>query len=245
MAHIVPVEVAEALGRYVYLLRDPRDGQVFYVGKGVGSRVFAHVAEAAGADPATERAKLHRIRQIESAGLEVEHLIVRSGLATDAEAFVVEQSVIDAFRAQGVPLTNIMGGHESAAHGLATVGAAIARWAAPDAPPRTEPTVMSITNRAWRPDMSDAQIYESTRGHWRVGLRVRTEVRLAMGVAFGVVRGAYVIDDWYKSEQPGEEQRFGFHGHTDPELTARFVGTSVRRLVPEKGAQNPVRLYWP
>ena len=35
--------VIENLGVYIYFLKDPRDGKVFYVGKGVGNRVFSHV----------------------------------------------------------------------------------------------------------------------------------------------------------------------------------------------------------
>lgn len=34
--------VIEKLKYYVYLLQDPRDNSVFYVGKGVGNRVFQH-----------------------------------------------------------------------------------------------------------------------------------------------------------------------------------------------------------
>ena len=34
--------VVEALGHYVYMLKDPRDEEIFYVGRGVGSRLFAH-----------------------------------------------------------------------------------------------------------------------------------------------------------------------------------------------------------
>lgn len=63
----IPYEASQALGFYVYALRDPRDGQVFYVGKGVGDRVFAHQREA---DDSAEvqSAKLQRISHIRRAG---------------------------------------------------------------------------------------------------------------------------------------------------------------------------------
>ena len=38
-----PPGVIEHLGWYVYRLIDPRDGSTFYVGKGKGNRVFAHM----------------------------------------------------------------------------------------------------------------------------------------------------------------------------------------------------------
>lgn len=38
-----PSGVIEHLGWYVYRLIDPRDGSTFYVGKGKGNRVFAHM----------------------------------------------------------------------------------------------------------------------------------------------------------------------------------------------------------
>lgn len=45
-----PLGVAEKLQTYVYRLIDPRDGETFYVGKGRGDRVFAHIREQVGAD---------------------------------------------------------------------------------------------------------------------------------------------------------------------------------------------------
>lgn len=242
-AERIPHEVAEQLGYYVYLLRDPRDQSIFYVGKGVGSRVFAHVADAR-RSAASERAKLARIQAIHDAGLDVDHLFVRTGLPDEDAAYVVEQAVIDAMSAAGVQTTNIMGGHRSEALGLSTVAAAVARLAAPVAPPITQPTVVLVINRAWRRDMNDRQVYEITRGNWRIGQRARQRVGFAFGVAFGVIRGTYRIEGWEPAIQAGEEGRWAFTGRDAPEM-AEYLGTSVRHLIPEKGVQNPVRLYLP
>ena len=38
-----PSDVAQKLKTYVYRLIDPRNGETFYVGKGKGNRVFAHI----------------------------------------------------------------------------------------------------------------------------------------------------------------------------------------------------------
>lgn len=167
-----------------------------------------------------------------------------SGLPTEAEAYLVEQSVIDALAASGVSLRNEVLGHGSSAHGLATVEAAIARHIAPPSPEVTEPTVFFIINRAWRSDMTPDEIYEVTRGHWRIGKQSREAVTYAMGAAFGVVRGVYRIESWFPSTLPGEEARWGFTGVHAPEMDA-FLGTSVRSMVPERSAQNPVRLRIP
>lgn len=101
-----------------------------------------------------------------------------------------------------------------------------------------EATVIFVINRAWSPD-SDAQAtYDATRKYWKVGARTRDRATYALGVAGGVVRGAYRIQEWHQSE---DRSRWGFVGVPAPELHA--VGTSVERLAPPRGAANPVRLY--
>jgi hypothetical protein len=61
---------------YVYHLVDPRDGAVFYVGKGTGDRVGAHESEAR-RGPTVTSAKCNRIRQIWSENLPVGRHIAR------------------------------------------------------------------------------------------------------------------------------------------------------------------------
>ena len=88
-------EVIEQLQYYVYRLIDPRNGQTFYVGKGKGNRVFAHVTDAlknfegvsyTNNDEDDISLKIRQIRDIKNAGLEVIHVIQRYGL-TEKEAF--------------------------------------------------------------------------------------------------------------------------------------------------------------
>lgn len=58
---------------YVYELMDPRDGRVFYVGKGKGRRLHNHEAEAR---RGAHSAKCERIRDIWAAGHEVQRLVL-------------------------------------------------------------------------------------------------------------------------------------------------------------------------
>jgi len=223
----IPPEVADVLGYYVYALRDPRDSKVFYVGKGKGGRINSHVIEA-GKDRESERAKLRTINEIEAAGLEVDLLFLRTGIEDEDAAFAVEQAVIDAFYADRHPLTNLIRGHYSGAHGLATLQVVVARHRAEPCPSIPEPVIMVKIQNGWRPDMSERELYEKTRGHWKIAPRVREQAKYCLGIAYGVVRGAYRIDSWFPSGN-----RWGFNGESAVNLKY-VVGTHVRDVFPNQ-----------
>ena len=60
-------------GYYIYALIDPRDDKVFYIGKGIGNRVFMHEIES-GKSIGSEKMKLKKISDIENAGFSVKKI---------------------------------------------------------------------------------------------------------------------------------------------------------------------------
>jgi len=85
---------------YVYILVDPRDERIFYVGKGIGNRVFDHEKEIVSSP------KNDLINDILSHGLTVKKYIVHSGLK-ESEAYVAETVLNKFLRFMGYNLTNL------------------------------------------------------------------------------------------------------------------------------------------
>ena len=96
---------------YVYELVDPASGEVFYVGRGVGERAYAHEKEAKTLDEETP--KLERIRKIKSSGNNLGVRVI-GRYESKVEASAVESTLID--WVYGLHnLTNVVGGrgHDS------------------------------------------------------------------------------------------------------------------------------------
>ena len=228
--------VIEHLGYYVYLLIDPETDAVFYVGKGIGNRIFAHLNFAIVSPKETD--KLDRIRAIHQKGLQVKHLIHRHGL-TEKEAFEVEASLIDFIGLED--LTNKVGGHKSNFRGQMTISEVIATYDAP-AIEIIEPAILIIVNKLFKRGMDEAGLYEITRGNWVVGKR-RQQAKYAFAVYKGIVRQVYQIQQWIpataRDSQQRTRQRWKFNGIVAKELQ-HYVGGNVEGYITQ-GAQNPIK----
>jgi hypothetical protein len=152
-----PPGVAEQLNTYVYRLIDPRNGETFYVGKGQGNRLFAHIREQVPQDDPTN--KLKRIRDIRLAGFEVAHVIHRHGMDEET-ALEVEAALIDAYPG----LTNIAGGFGSD-FGAMHAKEIIQRYAAEPAVFHHKAMLISVNRSA-----SETSLYEAARYAWKVSL---------------------------------------------------------------------------
>jgi len=229
-----PQSVIEKIGFYVYVLIDPENNKVFYVGKGKGNRIFAHLNCAIISEGESE--KLGKIRSILEKGLDVEYSIIRHGL-TEKEAFEVEGAVIDYIDLD--VLTNIKDGHHSLDRGQMSVTEIIAQYNAPEIT-ITEPVILLTVNRLYRRNMNEEELYEITRGNWVVSER-RLNAKYGFCVSYGIVRQVYKIHEWHpvkaRTSDTKTQDRWRFTGVVASDLQ-HYVGGCVEKYI---GSQNPIR----
>tara|TARA_R110001592_G_scaffold112965_1_gene311589 strand:+ start:10238 stop:10984 length:747 start_codon:yes stop_codon:yes gene_type:complete len=238
-ADFFPQGVADKLKTYVYRLIDPRNGETFYVGKGVGNRVFAHSREEV--DKEDPRSKFKRIREIRAAGFEVAHVIHRHGM-DHKTAFEVEAALIDAYPG----LTNIVGGAGSNEFGVMHAEEIIRRYAAKPAEFQHKALLISINRSA-----AENSIYEATRFAWKLSKSKAVEAELVLAHIQGMIVGAFVPEKWLPATAenfPGREDvpgRLGFIGsEASEDILKLYVGCSVPDAFRKRGAANPVKYTW-
>lgn len=181
-----PSEIHKDLKYYVYIYIDPRNNQVFYVGKGQGDRAFAHLYEE------SEKEKVKRIAEIKADGLQPKIEIVIHGIEKSEDAQRIEASIIDCFGLDN--LTNIQHGYHSKEFGRMTIEQIIATY-------KSEP--VSVThnviafkiNQTFRYGMSPIELYDITRHSWVLSER-RNKAKFAFAIYQGVVQEVYSIETW-------------------------------------------------
>lgn len=228
----------ENLQYYVYLLIDPRTNKPFYVGKGHGNRVNQHVLGALETE-LDEVEKIKTIHEIQTAGLEVGHLILRHGLS-EKESLEVESAVIDVLGINN--LTNIVAGHFAAERGLMTLEDIVIKYQAKDAE-FSEPVLLININRLYHHDISQQDLYEATRKHWHVDLQRVWYIHLICAVYAGIIREVYTPTDWKSSTE--FEGRSYFDGSIAPkDVRDNLINRSVAKFW-KQGSQNPIKYVNP
>jgi hypothetical protein len=235
----IPADVARKLGHYVYLLINPLDKSIFYVGKGRGKRVLAHLQDAR---RSRKTGVLNRIRAAgETPGID----ILAHGLRNEEMAFRIEAGVIDVL---GLPaLTNEIRGWETKKFGRLPLKDIVALYRKKRITIK-EPGIVIRINRLYRPGMTPTELYDATRGVWVVGPQ-REKAKYAFAIFGGVIREVYEIAHWLpagstlSTRSPGDIRapgRWEFVGRVAPErLRKRYLGRYVGHTF-RQGSQNPI-----
>jgi uncharacterized protein len=224
-------QIQEEIGCYVYALIDPINKKPFYVGKGIGNRVFDHAIGAVQTNIETK--KLDRIREIISKKEKVEHIIIRHGM-TDAESILVESVLIDFLRFNDLELTNIVLGHHASMLGMMTAEEVQRKYKAPALEELGKGFVIININASYGKAKATKSFYEATRGTWVMSEAKIKETRYALAEYRGFIVEVFEIERWEKIEK-----RWQFEGHQAPEdVRSTYLN---KRVLKNKGAANPIR----
>ena len=230
-------EVMNEIGFYVYRLIDPRNGNTFYVGKGKGNRVFAHInAELTyEGDEDAQSEKISTIREIHSSGLDVIHVIHRHGLDNNT-ALEVEAALIDAYPG----LSNEAGGRGSRERGPMNAYQIQTTYRA-EIIEKIEEKCIIIKIKQWSIDRYDGDIstaiYEATRASWKLSMSKAREAEYVISVLDGMVVAVYGNMQWSVDE---ERARLKFEGNAASQhIWGKYVGKRIPQEYRRQGQASP------
>ncbi len=219
-----PAAVARRIGFYVYTLTDPETKQVRYVGKGCGNRCFQHSKSSSNGK------KAKWLNDLKRKGLKpIQHILIH-GLETEEAALSVESAAIDL-----IGLDNEIRGWKSTTAGKLEIPKLIAKYQRRQIQITHSAILIRISKR-FRYDMSPVELYDATRGIWRIGLE-REQAQYAMAVFDGIIQEVYRIQAWFpaattfSTRQLNENlqaKRWEFVGQiAPPEIRRRYLQKDV------------------
>jgi hypothetical protein len=113
----------------------------------------------------------------------------------------------------------------------------------------TEPALLVRIAKMYRPDMSPDELYEATRGVWKLGPD-KDAAEYALSVANGIVQEVYAVGAWYEAgstpyttrpiSQVSIPGRWEFTGSIAPAaVREKYLGRSVAHYF-KRGNVSPV-----
>lgn len=231
-------EVIAKLKYYVYIYSDPDTGEIFYVGKGIGNRVFSHLSDTA------DTAKSRIIKRMLENGQEPKIEILIHGLDDEHTALKVEAAIIDLLGKE--KLTNKVRGWQSGVFGRVEVNQLVSHYER-ERIQIEETAILIRLNSTFRYDMTDIELYDATRGVWRIG-DDRERAEYAFAIFDGIVHEVYKIITWFQAGSTfstrgllDKENRWEFVGQkADEAKRTKYIGKSVEHYL-SRGAQNPIK----
>jgi uncharacterized protein len=222
----------ESLKHYVYIYIDPSDNKIFYVGKGSGNRALKLDNRNA------ECQKI--LNKIKENGSEPIIEILVHGLQDDIAAKKIEAATIDLIGIKN--LCNQVRGWESVEFGRMNLEELIAIYEKEKAI-IDDPVILIRINQHYHYGMSDDELYDATRGIWKIG-EDRDNAIYALAVYGGIVHEIYKIREWLPAGTTQYKTRPEINYYADKERW-EFVGEIAEETIREKYLLKSVEEYFP
>jgi hypothetical protein len=208
----------EKLGKYVYALRDPRDGKIFYVGQGLNDRVFEHFNEAdncliSSMPFKNMSSKVIRILDIWNNNEDVEWIILAHNLPTDNNvADLIESAIFDGLsESQNGETLNEVSPPNSLRLLPDDLDAMAAEFVNPTTP-YDSVFIFPIQNTLTK----GTSPYNATRTTWAVsGYYQALNPAYAVGLKNSISKGSFQISSW-TGVTGTSRQEFTSPGHPNP-----------------------------
>ena len=235
-------ETIQKLKRYVYLLSDPETGDVFYVGKGKGNRVFSHLKDYS----QSEKAK--KIQELKSKNMNPKIEILVHGIDDELTIKKIESAMIDLVGKNN--LTNVVGGYESTDFGRMDITQVVAKYSSKKADIK-EPVLLIKLSDTFRYNMDPMELYDYTRGIWMVNEQRVKNVLYAFAIYDGIIQETYKTIDWFPagstfssrkdkdSWKVHKSKRREFVGRISEKMRKKYRYKSVEHYF-KSGARNPL-----
>jgi uncharacterized protein len=231
----------EQLQYYVYVLIDSRNNQPFYVGKGIGNRVFNHLQCAL--EEETDNDKYNTIRSILAENVEVKHLIIRYGLS-EKQAFEIESTIIDLLDYLDFGITNRVFGHHAYESGIMTTDEIIRLYNAQPLTSVEDGIIFININKLYKRGGDIDKIYQATKASWVIAKNKIDKLKFVLSEFRGLIVEVFEVDNWYEVptvDKNGKSKiRWGFNGKVaNAEIRNKYINKSVAHAK-KRGAANPI-----
>lgn len=230
--------IIKALKFYVYIYVHPISNEIFYVGKGKGNRIFSHL------DDKKESEKVAIINDLKQKGLTPKIEILIHGLEDEKTALRVESSIIDLLGLHN--LSNKQTGYKSAKFGRMTLEQVKSAYDQ-ETVDINEPAILIRISQAFRYSMSDVELYDYTRGQWRLNPERASRAKYAFAVYGGIVQEVYTVLHWYEANQTFNVRKSNENINRKEDRTEgryEFIGNIAEEKIRKKYRHKSVEHYF-